>query len=44
MPYTTTYKSYFQVNPVQKLILPAGTAFSANNFTNPIMHIHSQHP
>ena len=38
------YTIVFQVNPVQKLILPAGTAFSANNFTNATMHIHSRHP
>ena len=29
---------------MQKRISPAGTAPSANIFTNPIMHIHSQHP
>ena len=29
---------------MQKHILPAETAPSANAFTNPIMHIHSQHP
>ena len=29
---------------MQKHISPAGTAPSANIFTNPIMYIHSQHP
>ena len=32
------------VKQVQKRILPAGTTPSTNVFTNPIMHIHSQHP
>ena len=38
------YTNRISGNLVQTLIVPAGTKFSANNFTNPTMHIHGRHP
>ena len=44
MLYTIYIQIALPAKLVQKHILPAETAPSANAFTNPIMHIHSQHP